>query len=106
MKQTTKNVSGQLLDKNTKTVLAEANITITLIDTQLPNDHPYYELYLTVDGYRPELDNKTHLLKLNENLIGEVFISIPTDKFPGLQTHFKVNLQSSIWNNLDWFQIV
>jgi hypothetical protein len=55
-----------------------------------------------VEGYKPELGNKSHLLKLSDDLVGAVFISI--DGIPGNQTCFKVYLQDNIWNNLEWFQ--
>jgi len=104
MNRTTKKVQGQLLDKSSKMLLSESSVTIILIDPQRPNDRPRYEASLTVDGYKPELDNKSHLLKLGDDLIGEVFISISTRELPGRKTHFKVNLQDSIWNNLEWFK--
>jgi hypothetical protein len=104
MNRITKKVRGQLFDNNSKTILSESLVTITQIDTQYPDDRPRYEVSLTVDGYKPELDNKTYLLKIGNNLIGEIFISISSRELPGRQTHFKVNLQDSIWNNLDWFK--
>ena len=104
MNRTTKKVQGQLLDRSSKILLSETSVTIILIDPQRPDDLPRYEVSLTVDGYKPELDNKSHLLKLGDDLIGEVFISISPHEVPGRQTHFKVNLQDSIWNNLEWFK--
>jgi hypothetical protein len=63
MHRTAKKARGQLLDKCSKVVLSECLVIITLIDTQRPNDRPSYKATLTVDGYKPELDNKTLLLK-------------------------------------------
>ncbi len=102
MKRTTKKTQGQLIDKDSKTLLSEAAVSITLIDPQNPDDRPHYEVSLAMDGYKPDLDNKSHLLKLGDNLVGEVFISI--DGIPGNQTYFKVHLQDNIWNSLEWFQ--
>ena len=104
MSRTTKKVQGQLLDISSKTLLSAALVTITLVDPQRSDDKPRYEASLTVDGYKPELDNKSHLLKLGDDLVGEIFISISTREAPGLQTHFIVNLQGSTWSNLDWFK--
>jgi hypothetical protein len=102
VKQTTKQIQGQLLDKDSKMLLSESMVSITLVDPQNPDDLPRYEASLTVDGHKPELDNKSHLLKLSDNLIGEVFISI--EGIPGTQTRFKVFLQGSNWSNVEWFQ--
>jgi len=104
MSRTTKKVGGQLIDKSSKMPLSESLVTIILIDPQRPDDRPNYEVTLTVEGYKPELDNKILLLKFGDDLIGEIFISISTHELPGRQTHFKVNLQDSIWNNLEWFK--
>jgi hypothetical protein len=103
MNRTTKKVQGQLLDINSKMPLSNGSVTIILIDPQRPNDLPRYEVSLIVDGWKPELGNKSHLLKLGDDLIGEVFIFSPLGELPGVQTHFKVNLQGNIWNNLEWF---
>jgi hypothetical protein len=102
MKQITKRIPGQLFDKDSRMLLSESTVSITLIDPQNPNDRPHYEASLTVDGYEPELDNKSHLLKLSNDLIGEVFISV--DGIPGTQTRFKVHLQDTNWSNVEWFQ--
>jgi len=103
MKRTTKKVRGQLLDKSSKMVLSECLVNITLIDTQRPDDRPSYKATLTVDGYKPELDSKTLLLKLDDDLIGEIFIHI-SPHVPGQEIYFIVDLQDSIWKNLDWFK--
>lgn len=105
MNRMTKKVQGQLLDISSEEFLTESSVTITLIEVQHPNDYPRYEVSLKVDGYKPELDNKTHLLRLSDDLTGEVFISIPIGEFPSqTQTCFNVNLQDSIWNSLEWFK--
>jgi hypothetical protein len=102
MQRTTKKIQGQLLDKDSRMLLSESSISITLIEPQNPNDRPRYEASLTVDGYKPEFDNNSYLLKLSNDLIGEVFISI--DGIPGTQTRFKVHLQDSNWSNVEWFK--
>ena len=104
MSRTTKKVQGQLLDISSNTLLSAALVTITLVDPQRSDDRPRYEASLIVDGYKPELDNKSYLLKLGDGIVGEIFISISTRELPGLQTHFIINLQGKTWSNLDWFE--
>ncbi|HCC78587.1 MAG: hypothetical protein A2X25_09735 [Chloroflexi bacterium GWB2_49_20] len=103
MRRTTKKVQGKLLDKSSKLLLSNCSVTITLIDAQNSDNRKKFEVFLTVDGYKPELDNKTHLLRLDDDLSGEVFISISTSELPGIKTHFKVFLQDNVWGNLEWF---
>jgi hypothetical protein len=105
MKRTTKEVHGQLLGKDNREPLVDALIFITLIEGLAPNDRAKYEVTISVDGYDPDLYKKIHFLKLSDNLIGEISVSIigiPSKH----QTRFKVNLQDTIWNNLEWFQSI
>jgi len=45
MKQITKRIPGQLFDKDSRMLLSESTVSITLIDPQNPNDRPHYEAY-------------------------------------------------------------
>ncbi len=97
-----KEVEGQLLDgKNV--LIDKATVEITLVMPTYPNALPKYNVSLVTDGYHPEVDGKVHTLKLREDLMGDVFLSIA-----GLpsrsRTKFNVNLQDSVWNNLEWFK--
>jgi hypothetical protein len=99
----TKNVSGQLLDMERKNILADVSVVINLVQPKNLDDRPHYEVSATVKGYKPELADKSHILKINEIVSGEVFIYI--SGIPNTtQTRFKVNLQDSAWNSLQWFQ--
>ena len=102
MMRSTKTVQGMLLDIEDQEPLAEASVTITLIQGHTPHDLPKYEVELVVSGYRPELDRGSYYLKLGDNLVGEVFISI-TGIPSRAHTRFKVFLQDDVWNNVDWF---
>lgn len=97
-----KTVRGQLLEKKSQKLLADVIVVITLIAARNPNDRPRYRVSITTDKYMPDLDMKTHTLKLSENLSGEVQINI-TGQPSRNQTKFTVILQDPIWNNLDWF---
>lgn len=98
-----KKVRGQLLDIVSKNILIEILVEISLIQSQSSSDRPEYRAIGTIQGYRPELADKSHILRLSETVLGEVFISI--DGVPDTtQTRFKVLLQDSVWINIDWFQ--
>lgn len=97
----TKKVKGQLLDITNKKLLSDINVEITLLKTQ--TDKPEFQVSGIVQGYKPEFADKSHILKIKEELLGEVFIAI--DGIPdGIQTHYKIYFQESIWNNIDWFE--
>lgn len=97
-----KEVEGQLLDGES-VLIDKATVEITLVKPTDPNALLIYKVSLVTDGYHPEVDGKVHVLKLREDLMGDVFLSI--SGLPSrLRTKFNVNLQDSVWNNLEWFE--
>ena len=95
-----KTVKGQLLDISGNEVLLEIMVEIELILSQ--NDIPQYQVFGSIKSYRPDLSDKSHTLKLNEQISGEVFISI--DGLPDVtETRYRIYLQGDSWNNLEWF---
>ena len=98
-----KNALGQLLDMERKNILAEVSVVINLVHPKSPDDRPHYQVTATVKGYKPELADKSHILKLSETVSGEVFISI-IGVPDTTQTRFTVTLQDSAWNSVQWFQ--
>jgi len=96
-----KEARGQLLDFANRNILSEILVEINLIQSE--SDYPEYRVFGAIQGYKPELANKSHILKFREEISGELFISI--DGMPDMtQTRFKVFLQDPSWSNLDWFQ--
>jgi len=75
---------------------------ITLYDPQNQKDKPKFSVLVIVDGYKPELADKPHILNLVDKISGEVFITI--SGIPGEQTRYTCVLQDEKWNNLNWFQ--
>ena len=103
MSSQSKTVQGQLLNITSKDVLTDILIEVSLIQPRNPADRPEYRAFGIINGYKPELDNKSYILRLSETVSGGVFISI--DGIPDTtQTRFKVSFQDSAWINLDWFQ--
>ena len=94
---------GSLLDISTRNVLVDVSIEITLSQPIKPKKKPSYQVIMTIIGYRPEYDNKTYLLKIGEQLIGEVFVRIVG--IPDItRTSFSVNFVDAAWKNKDWFK--
>jgi hypothetical protein len=102
MHKQTKKVNGYLLDEDNKEILAEATLYISLVPAENPAEQPHYEATMTVNGSMQQLSDKSHILKLNENTFGPVFIMIVGP--PGEQTRFKVLFQGAVWNNPAWFE--
>ena len=102
MRKQTKKVNGYLLDEDNKEILAEATVYISLVPSENPSEQPHYEATLTVNGYVQQLSDKSHILKLNENTFGPVFITIVGS--PGEQTRYKVLFQGAVWHNPEWFE--
>jgi hypothetical protein len=102
MKTQTKRIKGKLLDISNNQLLADVFADITLCDPQNENDKPHYGVVIIVNGYMPDLTDKSHILNLNDKMSGEVFITI--DGIPGEKTRYTCVLQDEKWNNLNWFQ--
>jgi hypothetical protein len=99
-----KNVRGQLVDMDNYTSLGEGDVRILFIPPSPPSSHPIYQATIKLQGFRSDLDGKTCLLRLNEQIVGEVMLVIPKDSvFDTRQSTFNVHLQGSNWNDLDWF---
>ena len=99
----TKIMMGSLLDISTRNVLADVSIEITLSQPIKPKKKPSYQVIMTIIGYRPEYDNKTYLLKIGEQLIGEVIVHIVG--IPDItRTSYSVKFVDTAWQNKDWFK--
>ena len=99
MRNQNKQVKGQLLDAISKELLAEIDVEIKLVEHQ--NALPEYQVFGFME-YKPELSEKSHILRFKNQIEGEVFISI--DGLPHAKTRYKIFLQSNVWNNLEWYK--
>ncbi len=106
MSNQTKTLSGQLWDMESKAFISDIMVTISLVQPKNPNGYPEYKVVkATVPGYKPDLSNKSFILKLSEAVSGEAFITIVG--IPDMtETQFTLHLQGSAWNNLEWFQLL
>jgi len=97
-----KRINGKLFDRSGSVILAEVLVDVILRDPQNQVDKPSYSVVLTVDGYKPELDNQSHILKLDDKISGEVFVTIAG--LPGEKTQYSCSLSDGRWNGLEWFR--
>ena len=103
MNAQSKNVQGQLLDAVTRDILADILPEIVHVQSINHSERPQYQVYGTIKGYRPDLADKSYILKINEKVSGEVSISIHGT--PEMEeTRFKLYLTDSAWLRSDWFQ--
>jgi hypothetical protein len=97
-----KSIKGKLFDISNNNPLADIFADVTFYEPRDENDKPKYEVFLLIEGYKPELAERSHILNLNDKISGEVFITV--DGIPGVQTRYKCFLQDEKWNKLEWFQ--
>ena len=97
----TKKVSGKLFGRENGELLANVQVEISLITPTNLNDYPEYKDFITTENFRPELDGKINILKINENISGEVFLSMESSY--ALENKLAATFQGSSWLNLEWF---
>lgn len=103
-----KKVRGQLFDTDTRMLLAEGDVFIAR-DQLSPSSSPSHKAAIIVDeGYPVDLAGKTCFLQLNQDLAGEVFVTIvdmdvPDDMAFDEETTYHLAFQDPKWGNFDWF---
>jgi len=106
MNKILKQTKGLLFNDEDEYV-AEAKLIIALEASLNPSELSKYSITASVDGYRPDLDNKVFKLSLSKDLSGKIFLTIDPKNFPSTYTtFFIVYLQDEIWNNLEWFKLI
>jgi hypothetical protein len=101
MNSQSKNEMGELLDIQDGVIIAETAVKITLSKPEKENEHPKYQVFIIMDGYRPELNGKSFILKL-ATISGEVFLTM-TGIPDGYEHRFAALLHGRAWQNTDWF---
>jgi hypothetical protein len=102
MKTETKSVEGKLLSKSTGEVIGIGRVSISVSWPDSVGDRPSPSATMEVVGFRPELDQKYHVLELAGGGSGEVFVSIvgiPDQD----HTRLKVFFSTRPWTTLEWF---
>ena len=93
--------SGSLLDLETREKLVDGQFQITLDRTQ---ELPRFSVMASLHAYLPELDGQRCILRLTDELEGEVQILgiIPPPTRDRMRV--KVNLQDPVWRTPNWFE--
>jgi len=100
MDNQSKNIQGHLLSRSDRSLLAEGLLNVILVQA---GERPRFLATMIVEGNKPDLDSKIHILKLGENTAGEVLLSL--EGFPDKDhTKFTVVLRDEIWHSLRWLE--
>jgi hypothetical protein len=107
MSKQTRKVRGQLLELDSKNLIAEGDVSITL-DQDASSSRPTLHAIITIVGNKPQLHYESCILRLNSNMAGQVTLLFPP--VSDLQSHsfdqttFQVIFESPNWtNDIDWF---
>jgi hypothetical protein len=99
MKMGSKHKTGQLLDIQSGEMIAEGLLEVTLVASL---DMLEYEIRYSVAGFRPELDGRKFVLRLENGMQGDCSLALLGD--PGkVGTQFEVFVRDTnawIWQNL------
>jgi hypothetical protein len=102
----TKTIHSYLLDKDSKEIVTEATVEISLFTT--PDKQAEIKGTITTKGFTPLLQDKSYILKLNERISGRVRMimqPVTTWDFDPSLTRFKVFFEDNVWNaNIEWFE--
>lgn len=97
-----KNANAKIFDADTENLIAEIGLKIELVIPSNNEGKPHFVVTGTINKFHPELSNNIALLEINPNLRGYAHFSIK--RIAGWFTEYRINLQDSIWRNLDWFE--
>jgi hypothetical protein len=105
----TKSVRGYLLDTESKKILADGMVDISVSSPPAPAGKPRIRGTITTKGFNPQLSDESCILKLNDGFSGSVRITIkpihPLREVDPTTTQFDVLFEDSAWlANLQWFE--
>ncbi len=105
----TKSVRGYLLDTESKKILADGTVDISVSSPPAPAGKPRIRGTITTKGFNPPLSDKSFILKINEKTSGSVRITIkpihPLREVDPTTTQFDVLFEDSVWyKRLEWFK--
>jgi hypothetical protein len=105
----TKSVRGYLLEKDSKEILTEAMVDISLISPSNPVGKPRIKGTIITKGFKPQLSDESYILKLDAGFSGSVRITIkpihPLRDVDPTITQFDVLFEDSVWyTSLEWFE--
>lgn len=105
----TKSVRGYLLDTESKKILADGMVDISVGPPPAPTGKPRIRGTITTKGFNPQLSDDSYILKITERISGNVRITIkPIHPFREVDptiTQFDVLFEDSVWyKRLEWFK--
>jgi hypothetical protein len=93
---------GFLLDIEDKTILAELFLVISSQPHERPVFKQVYKITGTIDGNKPELNNKKLILKLTDTVFGKVLVKFRKNNTFS-QTKVEIFLRDPFWKETKWY---
>ena len=100
-----KKVSGLLLDIGSKQLCEEIELEITLTQTSNANGYPEITILAITNGFKPDLNGKSFLLKLQNIIEGKVGFN-SKGVTEDTRTTFEIEFQDSLWLDPAWFKML
>ena len=103
-----KEMLGQLFELNDNSLLSDGDVMVTQ-DHPSPESLPTYHATMTIRGGPSDLDGKTCLLRLSQDIAGQVqlhmssFILGENSAFASKLTILVITFIGAIWFGSDWF---
>ena len=110
MTNPTKRINGCLLDLDSKEIVTDAMVDISLIFPVNPARRVDIRATLTTKGFKTKLNDKCFILKLNETVSWRVRITLQPISilhFDPKFTHFDIWFEDSDWHSIiEWFESI
>ena len=102
METATKHAKGKLLDTLSREILGEGQVTIVRQWSEADGYEPSPTGTMLLDGYKPHLSDKVHILELKGSIAGQVRVSLG-GIFDLKKTPLKIFFSDAVWSAPDWF---
>jgi hypothetical protein len=108
MPNQTKRINGYLIDKNSKEIVADVTVDISLIFPTNPADRADIKGTLATKGFKTQFNDKSYILQLNEKVSRGVRLTLQPISllhFSPMYTRYDVWFENSAWHSsIDWFE--
>lgn len=100
-----KRIKGFLLDIDSKEIISESMVDISLIPPLNPGRQPSLIGTMIINRFKPQFHDKQYLLKLSDKTSGKIRITMQPVSMLGTKTLFDIWFEDPAWHSsIDWFE--
>ena len=104
----TKTVFGYLRDIESKEIITEVSVHMSLISPPDLHRQPRIKGTLIIQGFKPEYNDKQYILELNKEISGRVRITMQpmsSQNMNLINTKYDIWFEDSFWvSSIKWFE--